>query len=59
VERKIAHFVAVRWGGRNARVRGTKRVTTDVVTRAAAVNLNRLVTLGVTYTDGKWATATS
>lgn len=59
VERKIAHFVAVRWGGRNARVRGTKRVTTDAVTRAAAVNWNRLVTLGVTCTDGQWVTATS
>jgi Transposase DDE domain/Transposase domain (DUF772) len=59
VERKIAHFVAVCWGGRNARVRGTKRVTTDVVTRAAAVNWNRLVTLGITFTDGQWTTATS
>jgi hypothetical protein len=59
VERKIAHFVAVRWGGRNARVRGRQRVTTDVVTRAAAVNWNRLVTLGVTFTDGQWATPTT
>ena len=59
VERKIAHFVAVRWGGRNARVRGRQRVTTDVVTRAAAVNWNRLVTLHIAFTDGQWATATS
>ena len=59
VERKIAHFVAVRWGGRNARFRGTQRVTTDVVTRAAAVNWNRLVTLGIAFTDGQWATTTS
>ena len=59
VERKIAHFVAVRWGGRNARVRGRQRVTTDVVTRAAAVNWNRLVNLGVAFTDGQWATTTA
>jgi Transposase DDE domain/Transposase domain (DUF772) len=59
VERKIAHFVAVTWGGRHARVRGTKRVTTDVITRAAAVNWNRLVTLDVSYTNGQWVTVTS
>ena len=59
VERKIAHFVRVAWGGRKARTRGRRRVATDVETRAAAVNLARLVTLGVTFTGGRWATATS
>ena len=58
VERKIAHFVRVKWGGRNARTRGVARVTTDVITRAAAVNWARLATLGVTYTNGRWAPAT-
>ena len=57
VERKIAHFVRVKWGGRNARCRGTARITTDVITRAAAVNWARLATLGVSFTDGKWMTA--
>jgi IS5 family transposase len=59
VERKIAHFVRVAWGGRKARTRGRQRVTTDVETRAAAVNLARLVTLGVTFNGSQWATTTS
>ncbi len=59
VERKIAHFVRVAWGGRKARTRGRTRVTTDVETRAAAVNWARLVALGITFTNGGWATATS
>ena len=54
VERKIAHFVRAVWGGRRARTRGRQRVTTDAVTRAAAVNWARLATLGLTYTDGAW-----
>lgn len=59
VERKIAHFVRVTWGGRKARTRGRQRVTTDAVTRAAAVNWARLATLGVSFTDGRWTAATS
>ena len=58
VERKIAHFVRVRWGGRNARTRGRQRVATDVETRAAAINWARLATLGVSFTDGAWTPAT-
>lgn len=58
VERKIAHFVRAAWGGRKARTRGRDRVSTDAVTRAAAVNLARLATLGVSYTAGRWAAAT-
>jgi len=58
VERKIAHFVRVAWGGRRARTRGVKRVGTDADTRAAAVNWARLATLGLTFTDGRWAAAT-
>lgn len=57
VERKIAHFVRVGWGGRRARTRGVKRVTTDAVTRAAAVNWARLATLGITFTNGRWTAA--
>jgi hypothetical protein len=54
VERKIAHFVRAAWGGRRARTRGTDRVTSDAVTRAAAVNWARLATLGIAYTNGTW-----
>ncbi len=59
VERKIAHFVRAGWGARRARTRGVARVTTDAVTRAAAVNWARLATLGVTFTNGQWTTATT
>ena len=34
VERKISHFMPRAWGGRNARVRGRRRIGTDVDTRA-------------------------
>jgi hypothetical protein len=57
VERKIAHFVRAAWGGRRARTRGRQRVTTDAVTRAAAVNWSRLATLGLTFTAESWAVA--
>lgn len=55
VERKIAHLMRVAHGGRKARCRGVLRVTTDLVTRAAAVNLARLATLGVTHNGTSWA----
>lgn len=55
VERKIAHLMRVAHGGRKARCRGVLRVTTDFVTRAAAVNLARLATLGVTHNGTGWA----
>jgi DDE family transposase/transposase-like protein DUF772 len=55
VERKVSHFTRRPWGGRKARVRGAKRVTTDVVTRAAALNWARLATLGLVYGDHGWA----
>ena len=54
VERKIGHFVRVAWGGRRARTRGLARVSTDVHTRAAAVNWARLATLGVCFANGQW-----
>ena len=55
VERKIAHFVRRPWGGRKARCRGATRILTDVVHRAAAVNLARLATLGLHDTPTGWA----
>ena len=57
VERKIAHFVRVAWGGRKARTRGKERVATDVDTRAAAINWARMATLGLSLVDGRWAAA--
>ena len=57
VERKIAHFVRAAWGGRKARTRGRRRVSTDAETRAAAVNFARLATLGVRTVNGRWAPA--
>lgn len=53
VERKIGHLMFRQHGGRKARTRGAERVLTDLVARAAAVNLNRLATLGVTF-DAGW-----
>lgn len=55
VERKIAHFVARAWGGRKARTRGKQRIATDVDTRAAAINWNRLNVLGVHWNGSAWA----
>lgn len=57
VERKIAHLMARVHGGRKARSRGAARVATDLVARAAAVNLVRLDTLGVARIDGAWQRA--
>jgi hypothetical protein len=57
VERKIAHFVRVPWGGRRARTRGLRRITTDADTRAAVVNWARLEVLGLSWDGHTWATA--
>ncbi len=54
VERKIAHFVRRAWGGRRARTRGRVRVSTDVDTRAGAINLARLAVLGVVFGAQGW-----
>ncbi len=54
VERKIAHFARRLWGGRNARCRGLNRISTDLDTRAAAINLARLATLGLTRNSDDW-----
>ncbi|MHB8380277.1 MAG: transposase [Acidimicrobiales bacterium] len=58
VERKLAHLMRRRHGGRRARVRGTLRVGADFSLLSAAVNLARLAKLGVRSTDGGgWAVA--
>jgi hypothetical protein len=58
VERKLAHLVRRRHGGRRARVRGLAKVTADFNLLAAAVNLARLGVLGLHWTgSGGWAAA--
>lgn len=57
VERKISHFTRRPWGGRKARCRGQARILTDVLTRAGAINLARLATLGLQHTPTGWAIA--
>ena len=47
VERKIAHLMRRKHGGRRARMRGRLRVAQDFTLLAAAVNLVRLAKLGV------------
>jgi Transposase DDE domain/Transposase domain (DUF772) len=55
VERKISHFTRRAWGGRNARTRGLARITTDLVTRAGALNWARLAILGLHHSQTGWA----
>jgi transposase len=55
VERKIAHFGRRHWGGRNARTRGKERITTDLDTRAGALNWARLASLGLDRQLGAWS----
>ena len=56
VERKISHFVRRPWGGRHARVRGKRRIATDVDTRAGAINWADWPCLDsiMTVPDGAW-----
>jgi hypothetical protein len=49
VERKIGHLMRRRHGGRRSRMRGSQKITNDFSLLAAAVNLARLATLGLTY----------
>jgi Transposase DDE domain/Transposase domain (DUF772) len=58
VERKLAHLVRRRHGGRRVRVRGLVKVAADLNLLAAAVNLARLGVLGLRWTpsDG-WVAA--
>ena len=59
VERKIAHLMRRRHGGRRARVRGLVKVAADFALLAAAVNLARLGVLGLTCRNGAWAAVSS
>ncbi len=55
VERRIAHLVRRRHGGRRARVRGRPKVGADFALLAAAVNLARLAVLGLVRSGPTWA----
>jgi hypothetical protein len=58
VERKIAHLMRRRHGGRRARMRGRKKIAADFSLLAAAVNLARLGVLAIMSTGcGTWAVA--
>jgi hypothetical protein len=55
VERKLAHLMRRKHGGRNARVRGTQRIDDDFRLLAAAANLARLAVLGAHSRGAMWA----
>jgi hypothetical protein len=59
VERKIAHVMRRRHGGRRARVRGQPKVAADFALLAAAVNLARLAVLGLAAQHGGWQANTA
>jgi Transposase DDE domain len=54
VERKLAHLLRRRHGGRRARMRGLGRVAQDFRLLAAAINLARFAALGLRSTSTGW-----
>jgi hypothetical protein len=54
VERKLAHLLRRKHGGRRARVRGRLRVAQDWRLLAAAANLARFAVLGVHSRPDGW-----
>ncbi|HEY2671992.1 MAG TPA: IS1182 family transposase [Rugosimonospora sp.] len=57
VERKIAHLMRRRHGGRRARMRGREKIAADFDLLAAAHNLARLAVLGLRANPTGWAVA--
>jgi hypothetical protein len=57
VERKLAHLMRRRHGGRRARVRGCERVGQDFTMLCAAVNLQRLARVELRSVDARVAAA--
>jgi hypothetical protein len=56
VERKIAHLMRRRHGGRRARMRGQFKISADFALLAAAANIARLAVLGLSREpDSRWA----
>ena len=58
VERKLAHMMRRKHGGRRARMRGTAKIDADFRLLAAATNLARLAVLGLRSTGAGWSAAT-
>jgi hypothetical protein len=54
VERKLAHLMFRRHGGRRARMRGCLRIRQDFALLSAAQNLRRFASLGVYYNNSAW-----
>jgi hypothetical protein len=54
VERKLAHLLRRRHGGRRARMRGLGRVAQDIRLLAAAINLARFAALGLRSPSTGW-----
>jgi hypothetical protein len=52
VERKLAHLMRRRHGGRRARMRGQARIAADFTLLAAATNIARLAVLGLSHHTG-------
>ena len=59
VERKLAHLMRRKHGGRRARMRGTDKIDADFRLLAAAANLARLAVLGLRSTGAGWTAATA
>jgi Transposase DDE domain/Transposase domain (DUF772) len=59
VERKLAHLMRRRHGGRRARMRGRHRIAAEFTLLAAATNLARLAVLGLNHTGTGWAVTTA
>jgi hypothetical protein len=59
VERKLAHLMRRRHGGRRARMRGTTKIDADFNLLAAAHNLARMARLGLRFAPTGWAVATA
>lgn len=57
VERKLAHLMRRKHGGRRARMRGRAKIDADFRLLAAAHNLARFATLGMRSTARGWAIA--
>ena len=57
VERKLAHLMRRKHGGRRARVRDTEKVGADFSLLAAAANVACLGSLGASSTPAGWTVA--
>lgn len=59
VERKLAHLMRRKHGGRRARMRGAVKIDADFRLLAAAANLARMAVLGLRFNGRRWSVAAS